>query len=266
MITDPNTYKLLTPGPLTTSLSVRKEMLVDRCTWDDDYKEMTQFVRRELLTLAHVSETDYTTVLMQGSGTFGVESVLSSVVGKNDCVLVPVNGAYSERMCQILERYGIAFVREDFAWNERVDAARLEAVIAAHPEITTISIVHNETTSGLINDLVSVSEVVKNHNLRFIVDAMSSFGAVDVNVAELGIDFLISSANKCIQGVPGFSFIIARREALTATEGNARTISLDLHSQWKTMEKDNGKWRFTSPTHVVAAFARRSRNCSKRAE
>ena len=162
MITDQNTYKLLTPGPLTTSLSVRKEMLVDRCTWDDDYKEMTQFVRRELLTLAHVSETDYTTVLMQGSGTFGVESVLSSVVGKNDCVLVPVNGAYSERMCQILERYGIAFVREDFAWNERVEAARLEAVIAAHPEITTISIVHNETTSGLINDLVSVSEVVKN--------------------------------------------------------------------------------------------------------
>ena len=127
MITDPNTYKLLTPGPLTTSLSVRKEMLVDRCTWDDDYKEMTQFVRRELLTLAHVSEPDYTTVLMQGSGTFGVESVLSSVVGKNDCVLVPVNGAYSERMCQILERYGIAFVREDFAWNERVDAARLES-------------------------------------------------------------------------------------------------------------------------------------------
>lgn len=255
MITDPNTYKLLTPGPLTTSLSVRKEMLVDRCTWDDDYKEMTQFVRRELLTLAHVSEPDYTTVLMQGSGTFGVESVLSSVVGKNDCVLVPVNGAYSERMCQILERYGIAFVREDFAWNERVDAARLESVIAAHPEITTISIVHNETTSGLINDLVSVSEVVKKRNLRFIVDAMSSFGAVDVNVAELGIDFLISSANKCIQGVPGFSFIIARREALRATEGNARTISLDLHSQWKTMEKDNGKWRFTSPTHVVAAFA-----------
>ena len=255
MITDPNTYKLLTPGPLTTSLSVRKEMLVDRCTWDNDYKEMTQFVRRELLTLAHVSEPDYTTVLMQGSGTFGVESVLSSVVGKNDCVLVPVNGAYSERMCQILERYGIAFVREDFAWNERVDAARLESVIAAHPEITTISIVHNETTSGLINDLVSVSEVVKKRNLRFIVDAMSSFGAVDVNVAELGIDFLISSANKCIQGVPGFSFIIARREALTATEGNARTISLDLHSQWKTMEKDNGKWRFTSPTHVVAAFA-----------
>ena len=254
-ITDPNTYKLLTPGPLTTSLTVRQEMLVDRCTWDDDYKEMTQFVRRELLKLAHVAEPDYTVVLMQGSGTFGVESVLSSIPGRHDCVLVPVNGAYSERMCQILERHGINYVREDFGWDERVDAERLAAVIKAHPEVTILSIVHNETTSGLINDLESVSKVVKANNLRFIVDAMSSFGAVDVDVGALGIDFLVSSANKCIQGVPGFSFIVARTGALRATEGNARTISLDLHSQYKTMEADNGKWRFTSPTHVVAAFA-----------
>ena len=107
-ITDPNTYKLLTPGPLTTSLTVRSEMLVDRCTWDDDYKQMTQFVRRELLKLAHADDSAYSTVLMQGSGTFGVECVLSSAAGKDDCVLVPVNGAYSERMCQILERHGIA--------------------------------------------------------------------------------------------------------------------------------------------------------------
>ena len=145
-ITDPNTYKLLTPGPLTTSLTVRQEMLVDRCTWDDDYKEMTQFVRRELLKLAHVAEPDYSVVLMQGSGTFGVESVLSSIPGRHDCVLVPVNGAYSERMCQILERHGINYVREDFGWDERVDAARLEAVIKDHPEVTILSIVHNETT------------------------------------------------------------------------------------------------------------------------
>ncbi len=254
-ITDPNTYKLLTPGPLTTSLTVRSEMLVDRCTWDDDYKQMTQFVRRELLKLAHADDSAYSTVLMQGSGTFGVECVLSSAAGKDDCVLVPVNGAYSERMCQILERHGIAYVREDFGWDERVDAARLQNVLAAHPEVTILSIVHNETTSGLINDLQSVSRVAHEHNLMFIVDAMSSFGAVDVDVPALGIDFLISSANKCIQGVPGFSFIIARRATLEATEGNARTISLDLQAQWRTMEKDDGKWRFTSPTHVVAAFA-----------
>lgn len=255
MIKDPNTYKLLTPGPLTTSLPVRLEMLADRCTWDDDYKDITQFVRRTLLDIAHVSGDEYTTILMQGSGTFGVESVLSSVAGGKDTFLIPVNGAYSERMCQMLSRYGIAYVREDFAWNERVDAARLEALLARHPEVTALSIVHNETTSGLINDLESVSEVVRRHKLLFIVDAMSSFGAVEIDMKALGIDFLISSANKCIQGVPGFSFIIARLEALKATEGNARTVSLDLHDQYKTMEANKGKWRFTSPTHVVAAFA-----------
>ena len=101
-IQDPNTYKLLTPGPLTSSLTVREEMLVDRCTWDKDYKEMTQEVRRSLLELAHADPNEYTTVLMQGSGTFGVESVLSSIPGADDCVLVLVNGAYTERMCQIL--------------------------------------------------------------------------------------------------------------------------------------------------------------------
>lgn len=255
MIKDPNSYKLLTPGPLTTSLTVRREMLVDRCTWDDDYKEMTQFVRAELLKLAHVLEPEYTTVLMQGSGTFAVESVLGSVNSEDDCVLVPVNGAYSERMCRILQRYGIKFVRVDFGWNERVDCVRLKSVLEAHPEVTVLSIVHNETTSGLINDLAGVSAIARAHKLCLIVDAMSSFGAVDINAGELGIDFLISSANKCIQGVPGFAFVIARTERLRASEGNARTISLDLHAQWETMRDCNGKWRFTSPTHVVAAFA-----------
>ena len=106
---DPNAYKLLTPGPLTTSLTVRTEMLVDRCTWDKDYKDMTQEVRAGLLELAHALADQYTTVLMQGSGTFGVESVLSSIPGANDCVLVLVNGAYTERMCQILSYHHIHF-------------------------------------------------------------------------------------------------------------------------------------------------------------
>ena len=230
---DPNTYKLLTPGPLTTSLTVREEMLVDRCTWDSDYKQMTQEVRAGLLELAHVTPDQYTTVLMQGSGTFGVESVLSSVPGADDTVLVLVNGAYTERMCQILARHKIT-----------------------HPEVTIVSMVHNETTTGLLNDIASVARVVKGAGKTFIVDAMSSFGAVDIDVGALGIDFIVSSANKCIQGVPGFSFIIARRTALEATRGNARTLSLDLYDQWQVMEKDGGKWRYTSPTHVVAAFHR----------
>ena len=250
---DPNTYKLLTPGPLTTSLTVREAMLVDRCTWDDDYKRMTQEIRAELLKLAHCGD-DFTTVLMQGSGTFGVESVLSSLPGAKDHVLVLVNGAYSERMCQILARHKVAFSRIDFAWDETPDARVVEAHLARHPEVTHVSMVHNETTTGILNDVASVAKVVKAAERIMIVDAMSSFGAVDVDMPALGIDVLISSANKCIQGVPGFSFIICRRSVIEAAEGNARTVSLDLYDQWRVLEKDAGKWRFTSPTHVVAAF------------
>ena len=250
---DPNPYKLLTPGPLTTTLSVREAMMIDRCTWDDDYKRMTEEIRAGLLDFAHAGD-DYTVVLMQGSGTFGVESVLSSVPGAKDRVLVLVNGAYSERMVKILDRHGIAHARLDFAWDEIPDAARVEAFLAEHPEVTVVSMVHNETTTGILNDIEAVGRVVKAAGRTFVVDAMSSFGAVDIRVADIGIDYLVSSANKCIQGVPGFSYIIARREALEATEGNARTVSLDLYDQWKGLEEGHGKWRFTSPTHVVRAF------------
>lgn len=177
-------------------------MLFDHCTWDDDYKKITQDIRRRLLKLAHVSEETYTCVLMQGSGTFGVESVLTSAIGPNDCLLIAANGAYGERMA----------------------------------------------------DIAAAAKAVKEAGRIFIVDAMSSFGGVDIPVEELGIDYIISSANKCIQGVPGFSFIICIREELKKCEGQARSLSLDLYDQWKTMEKD-GKWRFTSPTHVVLAFS-----------
>lgn len=251
---DPNIYKLLTPGPLTTSLEVREAMLIDRCTWDDDYKEMTQEIRRSLLKIAHAGSKEYAAVLMQGSGTFGVESVLSSIPSKDDTVLVLVNGAYSERMIAIMEREGVRHERLDFAWDEVPDAGKVGEYLDAHPEVTFVSMVHSETTSGILNDIESVGREARKRSIKFVVDAMSSFGAVDIDVPGIGIDFLISSANKCIQGVPGFSFIIARRALLEASKGNARTLSLDLYDQYETMERDGGKWRFTSPTHVVAAF------------
>ena len=198
---DPNGYKLLTPGPLTTSLGVREAMLVDRCTWDDDYKAMTQEIRASLLEIAHADPKDYAAVLMQGSGTFGVESVLSSIPSKDDTVLVLVNGAYSERMIAIMEREGVAHERLDFAWDEIPDAGKLGEYFDVHPEVTYVSMVHSETTSGILNDIESVGREVRKRSLKLVVDAMSSFGAVDIDVPEIGIDFLISSANKCIQGV-----------------------------------------------------------------
>ena len=250
-----NTYKLLTPGPLTTTDTVKQEMLVDRCTWDDDYKAVTQKIRRQLLELAHVSEDDYTAVLMQGSGTFGVESVLTSVVGDQDKVLICSNGAYGKRMTDICTHSRIPFLHYAQDYDKVPDAAHMAQLLAQDSSITHVAMVHSETTSGILNDIQSVGKVVRDAGRTFIVDAMSSFGGVDIPVADWGIDFLVSSANKCIQGVPGFSFILCRRDKLLASEGKARSLSLDLLDQWKGMEKD-GKWRFTSPTHVVLAFSK----------
>lgn len=249
------TYKLLTPGPLTTTDTVKKEMLVDHCTWDDDYKQITQSIRRTLLKLAHVSEEDYTAVLMQGSGTFGVESVLTSTVGAQNKLLIIANGAYGQRMAEIARCSGLTHQVYTYNYDEVPDDQSIDALLAADPSITHVSMVHCETTSGILNDIASIAKVVKAARRTFIVDAMSSFGGIDIPVADLGIDFIISSANKCIQGVPGFSYIICRKDKLEECQGKSKSLSLDLYAQWKGMEKE-GKWRFTSPTHVVLAFAK----------
>ena len=246
-------YKLLTPGPLTTTDTVKKEMMFDHCTWDDDYKKITQEIRKGLLELAHVSEEDYTVVLMQGSGTFGVESVLTSIPGENDKVLICANGAYGERMEDMVRHAKMSYAIYHEPCNKIPDPAKVKEILEQDPAITHVAMVHSETTSGILNDIQSVAKVAKEAGKVFIVDAMSSFAGVDIPVGDWGIDFLVSSANKCIQGVPGFTFIIARKDLLIASAGNARSLSLNLYDQWKTMDVD-GKWRFTSPTHVVLAF------------
>lgn len=247
-------YKLLTPGPLTTSETVKKVMMVDHCTWDNDYKVITQKIRKDLLELANAPEEDYTVILMQGSGTFGVESVITSSVGKDEKLLICENGAYGKRMKDVTDHAGIDSVVYSEPFNKIPCAKKVEEILNEDKDITHVSIVHCETTSGILNDIEAVAKVVKEHGKTFIVDAMSSFGGVMIDMEKLGADFMISSSNKCIQGVPGFSFIIAKKEALKKCEGKARSLALDLYDQFKTMDID-GKWRFTSPTHVVLAFA-----------
>ena len=248
-------YKLLTPGPLTTTMAVKERMLFDHCTWDDDYKQITCRICDGLLLLGHVAAPEYTAVLVQGNGTFGVESVLTSVIGADEKVLIAANGAYGLRMTDICRHAGIACTLYEQPNTLQPDAAHIAELLAADPSITHVSMVHSETTSGILNDIEAVGKVVKAAGKTFIVDAMSSFAGVEIPVKDWYIDFLISSANKCIQGVPGFSFIICRRDKLLASEGKARSLSLDLLDQWRGMEKD-GKWRFTSPTHVVLAFSK----------
>ncbi len=248
-------YLLLTPGPLTTTDTVKGAMMSDWCTWDKDYNEgIVEVIRRELVHLASSKPEEYTAVLMQGSGTFCVEAAIGSVVRPDDKLLVAANGAYGKRMGQIADYYHINSHVLRFEETQPVNPVRIDEYLTAHPDVTHVSVVHCETTTGVLNPLKEIADVVKKHGKTLIVDAMSSFGGIPVDMAQLGIDFMISSANKCIQGVPGFGFVIARRSLLEQCKGVARSLSLDLYDQWSTMESGHGKWRFTSPTHVVRAF------------
>ena len=248
-------YLLLTPGPLTTTESVKAAMMSDWCTWDKDYNEgIVEVIRKELVDIAASRPEEFTAVLMQGSGTFCVEATLGSVVRPADHLLVAANGAYGKRMGVIADYYKLNCHVMKFEETEAVDPEAIDEYLTEHEEVTHVSVVHCETTTGVLNPLAEIAAVVKRHGKTLIVDAMSSFGGVPIDMAALGIDFLISSANKCVQGVPGFGFIIACRSLLEQCKGVARSLSLDIYDQWETMENGHGKWRFTSPTHVVRAF------------
>ena len=248
-------YILLTPGPLTTSQTVKEAMLTDWCTWDEDYNlHIVEEIRKSLVSLATQHTGDYTSILLQGSGTYCVEAVIGSVIKPGDKLLILSNGAYGDRMGNIAEYHGISYDMLAFDETEQVSVSYVDDYLSHNAEITHVAVVHCETTTGVLNPLKEIAHLVKMHGKKLIVDAMSSFGGVPLDVHELGIDFLISSANKCIQGVPGFGFIIARRSELLHCKGVSKSLSLDIYDQWEAMEKGHGKWRFTSPTHVVRAF------------
>jgi len=249
-----NQYLLLTPGPLTTSPTVKDAMQKDWCTWDDDYnKHVVQQIRQKLVKLATKSN-NYTSVLMQGSGTSSVESVIGSLIKPKDKLLVIDNGAYGKRIAQIAQYLNIEYTLLSFKETQIPDLLQIQNVLEQDNTITHVAMVHCETTTGILNPVASIAELVKSYDKTFILDAMSSFGGIEMDIADLGVDILISSANKCIQGVPGFGFIILKQNIIKNAKGIARSLSLDLYDQWQTMEQHNGKWRFTSPTHVVRAF------------
>ena len=252
-----NPYILLTPGPLSTSPTVRQAMLRDWCTWDDDYNlGVVTPIRESLVGIATATwPQDYTAVLMQGSGTFSVEAMIGTAVPRDGRLLVLANGEYGNRLGRIAVTLGIDTILHDSGELSPPDLDRLADELDVDESITHVVCVHNETTTGMMNPLEAIADIVKYHQRIFLVDSMSAFGGMPLDVAALGIDFLVSSANKCIQGVPGFGFVIARTSELEKCQGRSRSVSLDLHDQWLGMEKGKGKWRFTSPTHVVRAFA-----------
>ncbi|MDA0767250.1 MAG: 2-aminoethylphosphonate--pyruvate transaminase [Verrucomicrobia bacterium] len=254
-VTPSRTDKLLfTPGPLTTSSTVKQAMLRDLGSRDAEFVGVVQGIRQRLLGLAGVSQEDgYEAVLMQGSGTFGVEALISSVIPHDGKLLVIINGAYGKRIRDIALRHGIETVTIEGAENAPAVPQRVSESLAGDSGITHVALVHCETSSGVLNPVREIGAVVKGFQRAFIVDAMSSFGGIPLDMAGCGIDYLAASANKCLEGVPGISFVIANRAQLLASGGAARSVSLDLLAQWEGLEKD-GQFRFTPPTHVILAL------------
>jgi 2-aminoethylphosphonate-pyruvate transaminase len=245
---------LFTPGPLTTSLSVKQAMLHDAGSWHWEFNDLVRSLRQRILALAQLSsESGWECILLQGSGTFGVEAVLASVIPPQGKVLVHANGAYGERAVLMLQAHRTAHTVYRTPENTPPDPTELDRLLTADPAITHVVAIHCETTTGVLNPIETLGPVVRRHQRVFIVDAMSSFGALPIDFTTAAIDYLISSANKCLEGVPGFSFVIGRRADFEATQGWARSLSLDLLGQLRGFDK-NGQFRYTPPTHSILAF------------
>jgi 2-aminoethylphosphonate-pyruvate transaminase len=245
---------LLTPGPLTTSPTVKAAMLHDLGSRDRRFIAINRRMRERLLAIVN-SGTDFSCVPLQGSGTFVVEAMIGTFVPANGKLLVLVNGAYGKRMLRICEYYGRAHTAETTAEDQPCDPPALDRRLADDPDITHVAVAYCETTSGVLNPIEALAKIVARHGRKLLIDAMSAFGALPLDAAQTPFDAVVASSNKCLEAVPGMGFCIARREALLAARGNAPSLSLDLHDQWDAMEK-NGQWRFTPPVHCILAFDR----------
>jgi 2-aminoethylphosphonate-pyruvate transaminase len=244
---------LLTPGPLTTSYPVKQAMLRDWGSWDDDFRLMTQEMRERLLALLGSGAEGFDCVPMQGSGTFSVEAMLGSFIPRDGKALVLANGAYGQRAAQTLAYLGRDYVLLDKGDYLPPRGREVAQILADDPAISHVVAIHCETSSGILNPVAEISEATYAAGRKLLIDSMSAFGAIPLETGQIRFEALVSSANKCIEGVPGFGFIIARKSELQAAEGNSNSLSLDVHAQWAHMVQ-TGQWRFTPPTHVVAAF------------
>lgn len=243
---------LLTPGPLTTSDRTRQAMLRDWGSWDSDFNKITARIRERVLDIVYGKGT-HECVPMQGSGTFSVEAAIGTLVPRNGHVLVPSNGAYCQRLAKICRVLGRKVTTIDYTEDRQVQPADVERALAADPSITHVAVVHCETGAGVLNPLHDIAQVVARHGRGLIVDAMSSFGALEIDARKTPFDAVIAASGKCLEGVPGMGFVVVRRAVLEKSEGNCHSLSMDLYEQWTYMEKTT-QWRFTPPTHVVAAL------------
>ena len=243
---------LLTPGPLTTSLTVKQAMLHDYGSRDQTFIDTNARMLQRLVSIVN-GEGTHVSVPLQGSGTFSVEAMIGCFVPANGKLLILINGAYGQRIAKICDYYKREYAIQECAEDQPVDVDRLDATLNSDSAISHVVVVYCETTSGILNPLKAVADVVARHKRSLLIDAMSAFGAMPLDAREITFDAVVASSNKCLEGAPGMGFCIARESAMKKTQGNSPSLSLDLYDQWQAMNK-NKQWRFTPPTHVLLAF------------
>ena len=244
---------LLTPGPLTTTLRTKLAMLKDWGSWDSDFNAVTASVRKSLLAIIH-GQDSHVVVPLQGSGTFSVEAAVATVVPKDGHVLVMDNGAYCKRAARLTTLMGRRCTVMPFDEAAQVSPAALDAMLEADTSITHVMLIHCETGAGVLNPLQEVADVCKTHGKGLLVDAMSSFAAIEIDARKVHFDALVAASGKCLEGVPGMGFVFIRKAILDGCAGRSQSLAMDLHDQYVYMEKTT-QWRFTPPTHVVVALA-----------
>lgn len=242
---------LLTPGPLTTSKSVKQAMVHDWGSRDPAFIDLNRRVLNRLAELA--GGGDVVAVPMQGSGTFAVEAMIGTFVPCDGKLLILANGAYGQRAAKIAGRIGLTYEVVETPEDTPPDLEALAIRLAADEAITHVLAVHCETTSGILNPIIEIADIVQTEGRRLLIDSMSAFGALDVDIGEFAFDAVAASSNKCLEGVPGLGFVLCREAALADCAGNAHALCLDLHDQHQALQK-TGQYRFTPPIHVIAAL------------
>ena len=243
---------LFTPGPLTTSRQTKNSMLIDYGSWDNDFNQITKEIRSRLIKIIN-GDKSFTCVPLQGSGTFGVEAMLINFIKKNEKILILINGAYGERILSICKYHRLKYSTLTWDENKSLNINALNKIIKNDKKIKHLAFVHCETSTGILNPISKVSKICKLNKINLYIDAMSTYGAINIDCKKIKFKALVASSNKCIEGVPGLSFCLTRISDIKKCEGNSDNLSMDLFDQWRYMEKTE-RWRYTPPTHVVLAF------------
>lgn len=246
---------LLNPGPATTTDSVKYAQVVpDICPREKEFGELMQSIRKDLVKIAGGADKTYTCILFGGSGTAVMESIITSVVPPNKKILIINNGAYGKRMATIAKTYNMDAVELQFKSGTKIDIEKIQSLFDQHQHISSIAAIHHETTTGMLNPIKEIGEIAKKNDCTFIVDAISSFAGIPFSMTECNIDFMMSTANKCIQGMPGIAFVICKKNELEKIKDyQKRTFYLDLYAQYEYLEKER-QMRFTAPVQTMYAL------------